>query len=133
MLLPDVVVLLDFYLSSILSPHLFLFFFLMIRRPPRSTLFPYTTLFRSPAHPQQHCRGPHGHTGRRGPCRAVLPVARQRLRYRPGALHLRRHHAGRGARLNERRTDRLTEPLPRHNTLQEEPLEAPACTAGAPH
>src|SRR2546430_4085632 len=29
---------------------LFFFFFLMIRRPPRSTLFPYTTLFRS-AHP----------------------------------------------------------------------------------
>src|SRR5215467_15752188 len=27
------------------------FFFLMIRRPPRSTLFPYTTLFRSPPHP----------------------------------------------------------------------------------
>src|SRR5215813_3365253 len=27
-------------------PHIF-FFFLMIRRPPRSTLFPYTTLFRS--------------------------------------------------------------------------------------
>src|SRR5690606_41753699 len=31
--------------SSILF--LFLFFFLMIRRPPSSTLFPYTTLFRS--------------------------------------------------------------------------------------
>src|SRR5688572_32185382 len=29
-------------------PWLLLFFFLMIRRPPRSTLFPYTTLFRSP-------------------------------------------------------------------------------------
>src|SRR5258705_724342 len=29
------------------SPRLSLFFFLMIRRPPRSTLFPYTTLFRS--------------------------------------------------------------------------------------
>src|SRR6266699_5495819 len=28
---------------------LFFFFFLMIRRPPRSTLFPYTTLFRSRA------------------------------------------------------------------------------------
>src|SRR5437899_11997325 len=28
---------------------LFFFFFLMIRRPPRSTLFPYTTLFRSSA------------------------------------------------------------------------------------
>src|SRR5574337_1519931 len=32
-----------------MSYHLpfFFFFFLMIRRPPRSTLFPYTTLFRS--------------------------------------------------------------------------------------
>src|SRR5437667_5255588 len=29
------------------SPLSLLFFFLMIRRPPRSTLFPYTTLFRS--------------------------------------------------------------------------------------
>src|SRR3712207_9486228 len=28
----------------------FFFFFLMIRRPPRSTLFPYTTLFRSILH-----------------------------------------------------------------------------------
>src|SRR5438034_9780376 len=28
------------------------FFFLMIRRPPRSTLFPYTTLFRSELHQQ---------------------------------------------------------------------------------
>src|SRR2546422_6670567 len=34
------------------SPHSrSLFFFLMIRRPPRSPLFPYTTLFRSPAKP----------------------------------------------------------------------------------
>src|SRR3712207_7677563 len=36
-----------------------MFFFLMIRRPPRSTLFPYTTLFRSqaarhPEHRPQH-------------------------------------------------------------------------------
>src|SRR2546427_4331346 len=31
---------------NITSPYL-IFFFLMIRRPPRSTLFPYTTLFRS--------------------------------------------------------------------------------------
>src|SRR2546425_12075836 len=29
------------------SSFFFFFFFLMIRRPPRSTLFPYTTLFRS--------------------------------------------------------------------------------------
>src|ERR1039458_10806532 len=32
---------------SILFLTIFVFFFLMIRRPPRSTLFPYTTLFRS--------------------------------------------------------------------------------------
>src|SRR3712207_8690351 len=34
-----------------------LFFFLMIRRPPRSTLFPYTTLFRSPAGAAHHPLG----------------------------------------------------------------------------
>src|SRR3989442_336190 len=37
-------------LTPILAPtptDSFFFFFLMIRRPPRSTLFPYTTLFRS--------------------------------------------------------------------------------------
>ena len=34
-----------FFLKCVLF---LLFFFLMIRRPPRSTLFPYTTLFRSP-------------------------------------------------------------------------------------
>src|SRR2546427_6846230 len=31
------------------------FFFLMIRRPPRSTLFPYTTLFRSPFNSSIDC------------------------------------------------------------------------------
>src|SRR5256885_13094102 len=40
---------------------MFFFFFLMIRRPPRSTLFPYTTLFRSAAcrHPRQRQPGSH--------------------------------------------------------------------------
>src|SRR2546426_12251299 len=33
------------------------FFFLMIRRPPRSTLFPYTTLFRSPSLSTQAAKG----------------------------------------------------------------------------
>src|SRR5712675_3390117 len=46
---------------SLISHHRFSFFFLMIRRPPRSTLFPYTTLFRSPAH---GCA--HSSAGRRG-------------------------------------------------------------------
>src|SRR2546427_13049667 len=34
-------------MSSAPRSALFIIFFLMIRRPPRSTLFPYTTLFRS--------------------------------------------------------------------------------------
>src|SRR6185436_20429697 len=37
----------------------YLFFFLMIRRPPRSTLFPYTTLFRSFAWHGPGVRGHH--------------------------------------------------------------------------
>src|SRR2546429_6592220 len=37
-------------------PRLAFFFFLMIRRPPRSTLFPYTTLFRS--HPSKQRASP---------------------------------------------------------------------------
>src|SRR5688572_31475165 len=36
---------------SSLSIFIYFFFFLMLRRPPRSTLFPYTTLFRSRIHP----------------------------------------------------------------------------------
>src|SRR3982751_6989544 len=43
--------------SSIYS----LFFFLMIRRPPRSTLFPYTTLFRSPLRHRGPKAGGGGH------------------------------------------------------------------------
>src|SRR6266704_5475773 len=39
---------LSFFLSSMIFVFFFFFFFfLMIRRPPRSTLFPYTTLFRA--------------------------------------------------------------------------------------
>src|SRR2546427_1757865 len=48
----------------------FLFFFLMIRRPPRSTLFPYTTLFRS-----------HGRLGCL--CRAPAPQPTSRLQIAP--------------------------------------------------
>src|SRR6478672_13340363 len=44
------------------------FFFLMIRRPPRSTLFPYTTLFRSPPTPPAPLSPPSrwSSPGRRG-------------------------------------------------------------------
>src|SRR5258708_8458170 len=52
---------------------LFIFFFLMIRRPPRSTLFPYTTLFRSlPAPPEQRkLPGIHAHVLREARRRSV--------------------------------------------------------------
>src|SRR6266542_5398742 len=51
------------YLTSVKTqtPPPYLFFFLMIRRPPRSTLFPYTTLFRS------GWSGPVSHPGDRLP------------------------------------------------------------------
>src|SRR5260370_4900183 len=45
---------------SLSAPLYLLFFFLMIRRPPRSTLFPYTTLFRSR---HRHRNRPHSAAG----------------------------------------------------------------------
>src|SRR5262245_66323192 len=67
LLLPSLV---PFYLS-------FSLFFLMIRRPPRSTLFPYTTLFRSHRVPRQ-CPGfDTGPAGGRAAARVpALPAAR---------------------------------------------------------
>src|SRR6266536_6573589 len=76
-----------------LSLHFFLiFFFLMIRRPPRSTLFPYTTLFRSgrPRRPGSGCRWRS-----RSP-RPPLPLGErgeQRRDQRGGGLVLGRGHA----------------------------------------
>src|SRR6266513_5405799 len=43
----------DRFLRTFCALIILFFFFLMIRRPPRSTLFPYTTLFRSP---RRRCR-----------------------------------------------------------------------------
>src|SRR3989442_11602236 len=60
----------------------FFFFFLMIRRPPRSTLFPYTTLFRSLPEP-----------GRGEP--------------RHGAARRRRERELRGLRRRDRKSTRL--------------------------
>src|SRR3712207_7653829 len=63
----------------------------MIRRPPRSTLFPYTTLFRSPADRDDAAPRPRRDVQRR---RGLL-VAGRRWRVRRGP-------AGRGAGLAER-------------------------------
>src|SRR2546427_80606 len=64
---------------------LFFFFFLMIRRPPRSTLFPYTTLFRSVV-----LRGfEHGN----GQVHALVQVAALEAQLEIAALHRRQHAA----------------------------------------
>src|SRR5437667_9769223 len=63
--------------------HVFVFFFLMIRRPPRSTLFPYTTLFRSRyANPLFHFQATGGSTSVMGlyePMRRAGATARTML------------------------------------------------------
>src|SRR5256885_8101483 len=53
------------------------FFFLMIRRPPRSTLFPYTTLFRSPVRTHLERRLRRRRLRRVGPRPARPAVARE--------------------------------------------------------
>src|SRR5206468_11740638 len=81
-------------LSRLLALHIFFFFFLMLRPPPSSTLFPYTTLFRSrprgwPAGPrslpcdpgQEHEReGPHAEHGEYHLGHACLPSGLERDR-----------------------------------------------------
>src|SRR2546422_8256088 len=65
------------------------FFFLMIRRPPRSTLFPYTTLFRS--------RAGRGGPRRRHPSRKpARPRARPRGKAHSGRREWRRRSRGSG-------------------------------------
>src|SRR5437870_8273763 len=65
-----------YYFQILLLPYIdmtfLFFFFLMIRRPPRSTLFPYTTLFRSTS---RH-RTPPSASGRRSPRQSSAPARR---------------------------------------------------------
>src|SRR2546421_5632163 len=62
------------------------FFFLMIRRPPRSTLFPYTTLFRSPG-PRRRDGGGRAGAGHQPLARRPRPGVREAD---PGLDRLRR-------------------------------------------
>src|SRR2546428_11460442 len=72
------------------------FFFVMIRRPPRSTLFPYTTLFRSPL---------------------VLPHSREgQVRHR---VALRQHDQGAGERDRDERVDEAEQIRPRDRDASE--------------
>src|SRR2546425_4546717 len=86
----------------------FFFFFLMIRRPPRSTLFPYTTLFRSPVPSVRALRPGGAARGRRGVraprARGVWPramgavAAARRARRHPGLRQSSRVLRGGGSR-----------------------------------
>src|SRR2546426_3835663 len=93
--------------------HFLFFFFLMIRRPPRSTLFPYTTLFRSRGRgaPLRYpacsrARSAARHAGRseehtselQSPCNLVcrlLLEKKKKLRRRMHATWKRLHRSGR--------------------------------------
>src|SRR3712207_7127606 len=83
------------------STYIHIFFFLMIRRPPRSTLFPYTTLFRSVAEwlrsglqsrlhrfdsGRRLCVGTRQHVGAR-PTRCDPPQRRDRKSTRLNSSH----------------------------------------------
>src|SRR5688572_31833198 len=62
---------------------MFFFFFLMIRRPPRSTLFPYTTLFRSLEIKKLQLARPTRHeqvNNILGPRRELCRLRRERIR-----------------------------------------------------
>src|SRR5687768_17793789 len=56
----------------------------MIRRPPRSTLFPYTTLFRSSAHAPRHADGNRGSRPFRPTSRRAAEIRSRRARHRGG-------------------------------------------------
>src|SRR5437588_5519362 len=82
-----------------------MFFFLMIRRPPRSTLFPYTTLFRS--HECRLRRHRLGH-GRRPP-RPEDAARARRLAHVP--------HLARRRGLHQPRSEEHTSELQSHSDL----------------
>src|SRR3712207_8351867 len=74
-----------------------IFFFLMIRRPPRSTLFPYTTLFRS--HPDHRTGDPRG-------WHPALPATRGQFGPPTGGVHDSRGRLHAGPLLTAVRPDR---------------------------
>src|SRR2546422_2311878 len=72
----------------------------MIRRPPRSTLFPYTTLFRS--------RGPHHrHHGRRRAARGAAVHRPEPLRHRGGGRQESDRGGHQGVERGDRKSTRL--------------------------
>src|SRR5215469_3785336 len=78
--------------SNLILPGCFLaedlFFFLMIRRPPRSTLFPYTTLFRSRRDPRTGERADPAHRAHIAPAARGGTARRDRKSTRLNSSHV---------------------------------------------
>src|SRR5256885_8106873 len=83
----------------------------MIRRPPRSTLFPYTTLFRSPLGVAGATREFFDHVARQSR-RRPAPTVRQQVHEQPFAdgHGIHRHLAGEGNARSEEHTSELQSP-----------------------
>src|SRR5258708_30792048 len=91
---------------------IFLFFFLMIRRPPRSTLFPYTTLFRSSAPALLHGGSAtrSGPPGRDRPLHRLVALFPHLGDERDLPAHLRKPRLGRPVDRSEDHTSELQSP-----------------------
>src|SRR2546422_9899429 len=108
--------------SVLLVANRIFFFFLMIRRPPRSTLFPYTTLFRS-RRPEARSQGDvprravvprrAGERLRRDGRQRVRPVQGEQAAHR-GVQHQPARRDGQGAGRGTRRHDRPMTTLADH-------------------
>src|SRR5207249_11951402 len=89
-------------LTQLLSPSYLLFFSLLLLRPPRSTLFPYTTLFRS------RLRSAPSPAGREAPARGHHGDRRRHLRRIDQRARLgERRRAGGANRKGDRKSTRL--------------------------
>src|SRR5438874_7281243 len=97
------------------------FFFLMIRRPPRSTLFPYTTLFRSRGRSRANRSRSWRSTGME---RSAHSVRRRPSAARPGSLRSEEHTS----ELQSRRDlvcRLLLEKKKKNNNKQQKPQKTP--------
>src|SRR5207302_11332221 len=87
------VVVLDLTLSCHSLLRISLLFFLMLRRPPRSTLFPYTTLFRSRCAGSRSSRFLHAPCGRQRNCTAYQSLRGDRKSTRLNSSHVKISYA----------------------------------------
>src|SRR3712207_9013890 len=83
------------------------FFFLMIRRPPRSTLFPYTTLFRSSRNLLRRQRAPGGVRGAQDVPTVEVRQQNANRRVRPTCMEVA--DSAVGARVAERSEEHTSE------------------------